>query len=69
MEYTIGIAAACVVLGFFFGRLTKQATFDPFTYYRTRIRQITDSAEKQTDLQARIQSFDKAWSEIFDNNK
>lgn len=64
------IATVCVILGILVGRTTKSSTtFDPFTYYRMRIRQITDSAEKQSDIQTRIQSFDKAWSEIFDTNK
>lgn len=64
------IAAACVTLGVIVGRITKQSSsFDPFTYYRARVRQIVDSADKQPDLQEALRELDKAFTTLFPDTK
>lgn len=60
----------CGVLGVLIGRITKPSTtFDPFTYYRARVRQIVDAADKQSDLQAELRQLDLAFSHMFPETK
>lgn len=63
------VATSCGIIAFLLGRVTRPSTFNPFAYYRARVKQIVESADTQSNLQAELRKFNEAYDILFPDTK